>query len=231
MDNLSISDLLGGDDFKEKPKKANNNKIKEEMDNLYNEINYHADLYYNKDEPEISDYEYDMLLNKLKEYERKYPEFKRKDSMTSNVGGTVGTNFAKVVHKVPLQSLQDVFSYDEIIDFDNRVKKALEKEKVEYVVETKIDGLSSSIEYDNGKFVLGATRGDGITGEDVTENFKKIKKLPKEIEYKEDLILRGEVYISKKDFEKLNIQQEEDGLKTFANARNAAARFFKAKRF
>lgn len=220
MDNISFDNLIeneNNDNFK---------KIKKEMDELYESIFYHANLYYNLDSPEITDFEYDELMNRLKVLEEKYPEFKRKDSLTSNVGGIAQSTFEKVEHRVELQSLQDVLSLDELKEFDNRVKKLLnkeDKENIEYIVETKIDGLSASIEYLNGKLELGATRGDGLVGEDVTENFKTLKALPKQISYNGDIILRGEVYISKKDFKKMNEIQDEEGKKIFANARNAAA--------
>ncbi len=162
-------------------------------------------------------------MTKLKVLEKEYPEFKREDSLTTSVGGEAQSTFNKVEHRVHLQSLQDVFSLDELREFDNRVKKALGNRDIEYVVETKIDGLSASIEYNNGKFILGATRGDGRIGEDVTENFKTLKNLPKEIDFKGDLILRGEVYISKENFKKLNEKYEEEGKQIFANPRNAAA--------
>ena len=202
------------------------NIIKKEMEELYEKIFYHANLYYNLDTPEITDFEYDELMNRLKDLEDKYPEFKREDSLSSSIGGIAQSSFEKVEHRVILQSLQDVFDIEELKDFDNRVKKALnkdEKEEIEYIVETKIDGLSASLEYLNGEFLQGATRGDGEVGEDVTENFKTLKSLPKNISYNGDIILRGEVYISKEEFKKLNEKQDEEGLKTFANARNAAA--------
>ena len=215
MENMSLEELIEN--------KEDSKKIKKEMDELYDAISYHANLYYNLDTPEITDFEYDELMNRLKVLEEEYPEFKREDSLTSNVGGVAQSTFEKTEHRVELQSLQDVFSLEELREFDNRVKKALNKEQVEYIVETKIDGLSASLEYLDGKFLLGATRGDGLVGEDVTENFKTLKSLPKEISYTGDIILRGEVYISKDEFEKLNEVQEEEGKKTFANARNAAA--------
>lgn len=137
--------------------KENENEIKKEMDELYSIIAYHNNLYYNLDSPEITDFEYDQLMNRLKELEKKYPKFKREDSVTSSVGGVASSTFEKVEHRVSLQSLQDVFSLDDIRDFDIRVKKGLNKkenEKIEYIVETKIDGLSASLEYLDGKFIL-----------------------------------------------------------------------------
>ena len=215
MENLNFEDLMENKDEL--------NKVKKEMDELYEAIFYHANLYYNLDTPEITDFEYDELMNRLKFLEKEYPKFKKENSLTANVGGVAQSTFNKVEHRVEMQSLQDVFSFDELRDFDIRVKKALGKEEVEYIVETKIDGLSASLEYTEGKFLLGATRGNGLVGEDVTENFKTLKSLPKKISYTGDIILRGEVYISKDEFKKLNEIQEEEGKKTFANARNAAA--------
>ena len=148
------------------------NRIKE----LRTTLEYHARKYYDEDSPEISDFEYDMLMNELKNLEREFPEFITKDSLTQKVGGTVKEGFEKVEHEVPLQSLQDVFDYSEIYAFDKRMKKAAEEfnKPLEYVVETKIDGLSVSLEYKKGIFIRGATRGNGLIGEDVTDNLKTI---------------------------------------------------------
>ena len=217
MDNLNIDDLINA-----KSEEKKEQEIKE-MNKLYKDLAHFADLYYNKDMPEITDYEYDMMMNRLKELEKKYPENIDSSSLTKNVGGRANSSFAKVEHIVPMQSLQDVFSYDEVYEFDERMKKELNQDEVDYVVETKIDGLSATVIYQDGKLLLGATRGDGKIGEDVTENIKTIKSLPKEIEYKGQLILRGEVYISKQDFLELNEKQDEMGKRNFANARNAAA--------
>ncbi len=194
-------------------------KIKE----LRDKTAYYAKKYYDEDEPEISDLEYDMLMVELRNLEAKYPEFIDKDSLTQKVGGTVKEGFNKIEHEVPLQSLQDVFSIEELRSFDERVRKQLNLEEIDYTVEAKIDGLSSAIEYIKGEYVKGATRGNGIEGEDVTENIRTIKNIPKKLNEKVDLIVRGEVFISKKDFEKMNEEQEILGEKTFANARNAAA--------
>lgn len=183
---------------------------------------YHAKKYYDEDSPEISDFEYDMLLHELRDLENKFPNLITKDSLTQKVGGTVKEGLAKVEHEVPLQSLQDVFSIEELRLFNTRVTKQLEK-KVEYVVETKIDGLSVSLEYVKGKFFRGATRGNGQVGEDVTENLKTIKSIPKELTEEIDITVRGEVFISKGDFDKLNEEREILDQPLFANARNAAA--------
>lgn len=181
---------------------------------------YYAKKYYDDDSPEISDFEYDMLLHELKSLEEQYPEFIMKDSLTQKVGGTVKKGFKKVEHEVPLQSLQDVFSIQELKDFDNRVQKQVVPK---YVVEVKIDGLSVSLEYKDGVFVRGATRGNGQVGEDVTENLKTLKTIPKKLTENIDITVRGEIFISKEDFEALNEEQEVLEKPLFANARNAAA--------
>ncbi len=160
-----------------------------------------------------------MLMNELKNLEREFPEFISENSLTQKVGGTVKEGFAKVEHEVPLQSLQDVFSFEEVRDFGVRMSK--EDENVTYVVETKIDGLSVSLEYKKGEFVRGATRGNGQVGEDVTDNLKTIKNIPKKLKEPIDIIVRGEVFIGKEDFEKLNDKLDEE--EKFANARNLAA--------
>ena len=196
------------------------------IEELRKKTEYYAKKYYDDDKPEISDYEYDMMMLELRTLENQYPELITKTSLTQRVGGTVKEGFQKVVHEVPLQSLQDVFNFDEIDAFDERVKKAAEENGIEnrnYVVETKIDGLSSALEYVEGKFVRGATRGNGLVGEDVTENLKTIKTIPQELPEKINITVRGEVFISKKDFEKLNQEREENEEELFANARNAAA--------
>ena len=188
-------------------------------------LEYHARKYYDEDNPEISDYEYDMLMNELKALEREFPEFITKDSLTQKVGGTVKEGFEKVEHEVPLQSLQDVFDYEEIYDFDRRMRKSAKEfnKPLEYVVETKIDGLSVSLEYKQGIFIRGATRGNGLIGEDVTDNLKTVKTIPKRLKEDVDIIVRGEVFISKVDFDKMNEEREILDEPLFANARNAAA--------
>ena len=203
-------------------KKQAEKRIKE----LREQVEYHAKRYYDDDNPEISDYEYDMMMVELRNLEKEYPEFISKTSLTQKVGGHVKEGFKKVEHEVPLQSLQDVFDFEEIRLFDERVRKQAEEngiKKVKYVVETKIDGLSSALEYKEGKLIRGATRGNGLVGEDVTENLKTIKTIPQEIKDKIDITVRGEVFISKTDFEKMNQEREENEEELFANARNAAA--------
>ena len=185
-------------------------------------IEYHNNLYYNNDEPEISDYEYDMLLRELENLEAEYPELKRPDSPTNRVGGSAGEKFSPVTHAVPMESLHDSFSHDELRDFDRRVREAAGS--VKYVVEPKFDGLSVSCEYRNGVFTRGSTRGDGTTGEDVTDNLMTIKSLPKRLKNAPEFIeVRGEVYMSFESFNALVKRQEENEEKPAKNPRNAAA--------
>lgn len=198
-------------------------QAKKRIEELRKTLEYHAKKYYDEDKPEISDFEYDMMMNELKNLEKQYPNLITKDSLTQKVGGHVKEGFSEVVHKVPLQSLQDVFSFEELLEFDNRVKKQLEQEQVNYVVETKIDGLSVALEYVNGEFIRGATRGNGQIGEDVTENLKTIKNIPKKLKENITVTVRGEVFIGTEEFEKLNEEREVMGESLFANARNAAA--------
>lgn len=190
---------------------------------LREKTQYYANKYYDDDNPEITDFEYDMLMVELRNLEAEYPDLIDKDSLTQKVGGHVKEGFDKVEHEVPLQSLQDVFTIEDLRLFDTRVRKETEKDSLNYTVEGKIDGLSVALEYVEGKFVRGATRGDGQIGEDVTENLKTIKNIPKELNEKINITVRGEVFISSKDFEKMNEEQEILEEKTFANARNAAA--------
>ena len=201
-------------------------QAKERIEELRKKTEYYAQKYYDDDNPEITDFEYDMMMLELRTLESQNPEFITKDSLTQKVGGHVKEGFTKVEHEVPLQSLQDVFNFEEIEAFDERVKKVASEngiDEVKYVVETKIDGLSAALEYKDGKFVRGATRGNGLVGEDVTENLKTIKTIPKELPEPINIIVRGEVFIGKKEFEKMNEERELNEEKTFANARNAAA--------
>lgn len=185
-------------------------------------IEYHNDLYYNRDEPEISDYEYDMLLRELENIENEFPELKLPSSPTNRVGGSAGAKFSPVTHTVPMESLHDSFSHDELRDFDRRVKEVFPD--AQYVVEPKFDGLSVSCEYKNGVFSRGSTRGDGTTGEDVTDNLMTIRSLPKRLENAPEFLeVRGEVYMSFKSFEELVRRQEENEEKPAKNPRNAAA--------
>ena len=203
----------------------NDIEAKERIKELRATLEYHAKKYYDEDKPEITDYEYDMMMNELKSLEKQFPELIDKESLTQKVGGHVKEGFKQVEHEVPLQSLQDVFSYDELRDFDDRVKKQLHDggANLKYVVETKIDGLSMAIEYKDGQFVRAATRGNGLIGEDVSANALTIKSIPKELKEPINIIVRGEVFIGSKEFEKLNEEREVLGQSLFANARNAAA--------
>ncbi len=201
----------------------NKQEAKKRIDELNKLTAYHAKKYYDEDNPEISDFEYDMLMVELRNLEKEFPEFISKDSLTQHVGGTVKEGFAKVEHEVPLQSLQDIFNFEDLYAFDERTKKALPEENIEYVVETKIDGLSVSLEYVKGEFVRGATRGNGLVGEDITENLKTIKHIPKKLKEAVTITVRGEVFIGKEEFEKMNQERLENEEPLFANARNAAA--------
>ncbi len=200
-------------------------EAKKQIKELREKLEYYANKYYDEDKPEITDYKYDMMMNRLKALEKEFPELITKDSLTQKVGGHVKEGFKEVVHEVPLQSLQDVFSFEELREFDDRIKKQAieENEELRYVVETKIDGLSTALEYVDGVFVRGATRGNGLIGEDVTDNLRTIKSIPKVLNEKVTITVRGEVFIGTKEFEKLNEEQEVLGKKLFANARNAAA--------
>ncbi len=197
--------------------------VEKRIQELRDLVRYHSRLYYELDNPELDDYEYDLLYHELLDLEEKYPDLKTADSPTQKVGGAASLKFEPVKHIVQMGSLQDVFSYEELFEFDERVRSVIEKP--EYVVEPKIDGLSVSLEYRNGVFVRGSTRGDGFVGEDVTHNLMTINSIPKRINCPEVsyLELRGEVYISKDTFRKLVDAQEIVGERPFKNPRNAAA--------
>ena len=185
-------------------------------------IEYNNRLYYDQDAPELEDFEYDALNRELKELEAQFPQLITPDSPTQHVGGTPSGKFAKVTHAVKMESLQDAFSYEELRDFDRRVRG--EGVSPRYVVEVKIDGLSVSLEYENGAFVRGSTRGDGIVGEDVTKNLATIKDIPKKLlNAPEFLEVRGEVYMPHAAFEQLVEEQELNDKQPFKNPRNAAA--------
>lgn len=185
-------------------------------------LEYHNNRYYNLDNPEISDYEYDMLLRELENLENDFPILKSPLSPTNKVGGERGEKFSPVTHTVPMESLHDSFSHSELFDFDRRVREVAPN--VKYVVEPKFDGLSVSCEYRNGVFVRGSTRGDGTVGEDVTDNLMTIRSLPKKIENAPAFLeVRGEVYMSFDSFNELVKEQEDNEEKPFKNPRNAAA--------
>ena len=197
-------------------------EAKKRIEYLSEQLIFHNDRYYNQDNPLISDYEYDMMLNELEKLEESFPQLRKENSPTNRVGGKASDKFSQVTHTVPMESLHDSFSHSELRDFDQRVKQTVGS--VEYVVEPKIDGLSVSCEYENGVFVRGSTRGDGVTGEDITDNLLTIKSLPKRlnkaIPYLE---VRGEVYMSNTSFLKLVEEQELNNEKIAKNPRNAAA--------
>ncbi len=197
-------------------------EIKNKIDMLTDKLKHHSKLYYELDAPEISDREYDMLQRELIELEKKYPQFAHSDSPTKKVGGAASKKFSEVKHAVRMESLQDAFSFDELIAFDNRIKEAFGD--IVYSVEPKIDGLSVSLEYRNGKFYIGSTRGDGDVGENVTENLETIKTIPDRINANLPLIeVRGEVYMSHRSFDEFYKYQEINGLQPPKNPRNAAA--------
>lgn len=190
---------------------------------LQKTLNYHNDKYYNQDAPEISDFEYDAMMRELETLEAEHPEAVSPDSPTKHVGGAPDSNFAAVEHKVPMQSLADVFSFEELKEFLERIERELGT-GVLYSIEPKIDGLSVSLEYQNGILVRGSTRGNGVTGEDITENLRAISDIPKTIsEGPAFLEVRGEVYMPTSSFLRLNEQREDNELPLFANPRNAAA--------
>ena len=195
---------------------------KEKIALLTEQLNAANFKYYVLDNPEMPDFEYDHLLRELEELEAQYPQFALPDSPTTRVGGQALSQFEKVTHLVPLMSLQDVFSSEELVEFLDKVKESYAD--AAFSVEPKIDGLSVALEYEDGQFVRGATRGDGNVGEDVTENLKTIRSIPMTIpDAPSRLIVRGEVFMPKKVFEKLNEEREKKGQALFANPRNAAA--------
>ncbi|HEX9223024.1 MAG TPA: NAD-dependent DNA ligase LigA, partial [Candidatus Acidoferrales bacterium] len=208
-----------------------NRKLLHEVEKLREKIRYHDYRYHVLDDPEISDAEYDRLMKRLKEIEAAHPELITADSPTQRVGGAPREGVETVRHSRPMLSLDNAFSYDELRDFDRRVRELSGHEKIEYVAEHKFDGLSISLQYEDSLLKRGVTRGDGTTGEDVTPNVKTIRSVPlrvdaavlKKARLPADFEVRGEVMMSHKSFEELNRLQEEQGGKRFANPRNAAA--------
>lgn len=200
----------------------NIDKLKEELEQLRKEIEYHNKLYYEQDEPEISDYEYDKLTQRLRKIESEHPELINVNSPSQKVGGKNKNIFTQVNHEVQMQSLQDVFSLEDVESF---VDKVIEEfgEKTEFCVETKIDGLSVSLEYENGILVRGSTRGDGFVGEDVTQNIKVIKDIPEKLNTNDTIEVRGEVYLPRKEFDKINEDLLAQNKQQLSNPRNAAA--------
>ena len=199
----------------------NEKDIYKKINELRELIEHHSILYYVQDSPEISDADFDMLMKELIALEEKYPEYITEDSPTQRIGGEALSKFDQVRHSVQMMSLSNAFSKQDLLDFDSRVRQMIPKP--EYVLEFKIDGLSVALTYEKGKFKVGATRGDGVVGEDVTKNLKTIKSIPMKLKEEVSLVVRGEVYIPKEKFKELNLQQEENGLALFANPRNAAA--------
>lgn len=191
--------------------------------NLQKTLNEYAYFYYVKDQPKVLDSEYDKLYQELVQLETQYPESITPDSPTQRVGGVILDGFEKAVHEVPLYSLNDAFSKEELEAFDARVAKALGHHNYSYECELKIDGLSISLRYENGRFVRGATRGDGSVGENITENLKTVRSIPMTLPEPISIEVRGECYMPKESFMKLNQAREQEGLETFANPRNAAA--------
>jgi len=202
-------------------------KIKEEIKKLRKEIHYHNWRYYVLNDPVITDYEYDLLTAKLKKMEEQYPEIITPDSPTQRIGGAITGEFPPVEHIPSMLSLDNTYTYEEILDFDKRVKKLTNQNEIEYAIELKIDGVAVSLRYKNGIFIQGSTRGNGQIGDDITRNLKTIKSIPLRLLTDEksllDLEVRGEVYIPRKVFEELNEEREQAGKNLFANPRNAAA--------
>lgn len=200
-------------------------QAKDRINELKPKIEYYTRKYY-EDEQVISDFEFDMLMKELKQLEADYPELITPDSPTQKVGTSpIKKGFKKVTHRVPLQSLQDVFSFEEVREFDTRMQKLASEYNLplDYVVETKIDGLSTALEYKDGIFIRGATRGNGTVGEDVTENLKTVRTIPHKLKEPINITVRGEIFIGKKEFDALNESRLADEEERFANARNAAA--------
>src|SRR5579859_4020145 len=205
--------------------------VEKEIEKLRDQLRYHEHRYYVQDDPEISDFEFDKLMRRLQDLEREHPDFVTPDSPTQRVGGQPSVTFPKVRHSSPMISLDNTYSVDELKDFDRRVRELSGREKVEYVAELKLDGLSMALTYENGVLTRGVTRGDGMEGEDVTPNVKTIRSVPLRIDARKlDAIkhapcfeVRGEVLMSRQTFEKLNAQREAAGEANFANPRNSAA--------
>ena len=199
-----------------------------QINSLRDEIRRHEDLYYLEENPEISDQEYDELIEKLRKLEAQHPELITPDSPTQRVGGRPAEGFPEFVHRRPMLSLDNSYNIDELRAFDARCRRLADGQSLEYVAELKIDGLSLAVHYDNGVFVRGVTRGDGFRGEDVTSNVRTIRSIPLKLNDRAkkvaaEIEVRGEAYLSRRVFEKINIEREEAGEPRFANPRNAAA--------
>ena len=201
-------------------------EVKKKIQELTDQVNHHNDLYYQKSKPEVSDYEFDKLLDQLIKLENEYPELRLQDSPTLRVGGTITREFATVYHQYPMLSLGNTYSEEELTDFDGRVAKILEGDEYEYFCELKFDGVSISLIYENGLLTKAVTRGDGVRGDDVTANIKTIQSIPLRVKSKNvpaKFEVRGEVYLSKEVFKQLNKDREDMGEETYANARNTAS--------
>lgn len=198
-------------------------QIRKKIEDLRKKINKYNYEYHVLDKPSVTDYQYDLLMKELIELEKKYPEFITSESPTQRVGGEPLSHFEKVEHKVPLLSLGNAFNEQDLYEFDRRVKQASLNEKINYMVELKIDGLAVSLTYENGTLIRGATRGDGTIGEDITQNLKTIRSLPLVLNNTATIEIRGEVFFPKKEFERINSKREKNGEALFANPRNAAA--------
>ena len=202
------------------------NYAEQRINELSKTIEYHRKKYYGDDNPEISDFEFDDLMKELISLEEHFPDLKSENSPSNRVGGSVSGKLEKITHTIPMKSLNDVFSPEELENYINKTNELLasENQKPLFAVEYKIDGLSVSLEYENGLFVRGATRGDGFIGENITQNIKTIRSIPKKLQEPCDyLCVRGEVYMPKSEFQRLNIEREQEGEALFANPRNAAA--------
>ena len=203
-------------------------QAKKEIELLSTQLNEHIYHYYVEDAPVISDYEYDMMMRKLSALEEDFPQLKSPVSPTQRVGGAVAEKFVSFRHEVPLLSLQDAFSYEELLAFDERVKK--ECPDARYAVELKIDGLSVALTYENGVFVRGATRGDGVVGEDVSTNLKTVGSIPMRLKEPVNITVRGEVFMPRTSFEQLNAECEKNGKKDLRKSSQCSGRLFAAVR-
>ena len=223
--------MTGGREFEGFMAKAAPAAVKKEIENLREKLRHHEYQYYVLDEPEISDSAYDRMMNRLKELEEAHPELVTPDSLTVRVGGAPREGFSTVRHARPMLSLDNAFSFDALREWDRRVREGSGQEKIEYIAEHKFDGLSISLQYEDGVLARGVTRGDGTTGEDVTPNVKTIRSIPlrvdtaalKKIKLRADFEVRGEVMMTRKAFDALNRQREQIGGKIFVNPRNSAA--------
>jgi len=202
---------------------SKSHSIEKELEKLRSEIERHNELYYQNSAPEISDFEFDKLLERLKELEAAHPELVTPDSPTQRIGGKA-ESLRPFVHSVPLMSLDNSYDLEDLRSFTERCERLADGRKVDYVAELKIDGLSVAIHYENGYMTAGATRGDGVRGDDVTPNVKTIKKVPLKLKIDGDghAEVRGEVFLSRSQFQKINAELEMLGEKTFANPRNCA---------